>query len=79
VAEDAAAQVGAEVVLDPAGDAVAVGVALLGEGEERLQVVLDDRIEGSGGRTPRAVEGRTGRGLRPEVSVSAAATDAARR
>jgi hypothetical protein len=41
VGEDAAAQVGAEVVLDPARYAVAVGVGRGAVGEEGLEVVPD--------------------------------------
>ena len=58
VGEDAAAQVGSKVVLDPAGDAVAQGIGLLGGGKKRLQVVLDDRIEGCRDRASGAIAER---------------------
>ncbi len=42
VGQDAAAEVGSEVVLDPARHALAPGIGLGGTGQERLEVVLDD-------------------------------------
>jgi hypothetical protein len=46
VGEDAAAEVGAKVVLHPARYAIAVGVGRGGVGEESLQAVLDEGEEG---------------------------------
>lgn len=57
VGEDAAAQVGAEVVLDPQGHAVAHRIGLAGAGEKRFQVVLDNGVKGGRGRIPRPVDG----------------------
>jgi hypothetical protein len=77
VGEDAAAEVGAEVVLDPLRDAVAVGVGRCGVGEEGLEVVLDEGVERRGGGLAAAVDsggrrgtdvparGGRGRGERP--------------
>jgi hypothetical protein len=53
VSENAAAQIGPEVVLDPRGDAASHGVRLGGLCEEGLEVVLDQRIERRVGRRPR--------------------------
>jgi hypothetical protein len=57
VGEDAAAEVRAEVVLDLPWDAVASGVGPCGLGEEGLEVVLDERVEGCGGGVAAAVDG----------------------
>jgi hypothetical protein len=51
--EDAAAEVGAEVVLNPLRDAVAIEVG----GEEGLQVVLCQGVKRRGGRITAAVDG----------------------
>jgi hypothetical protein len=66
--EDAAAEIGAEVLLDPLRDAVAVGIGRGCLGEEGLDVVLDERVEGRDGGVAAAVDGdeavgpgRTGR------------------
>jgi hypothetical protein len=48
VGEDAAAEVGAEVVLHPARYALAVGIGFGGVGQEALEVVLHDGVEGRG-------------------------------
>jgi hypothetical protein len=58
--QDAAAQVGAEVVLDPAGHALAAGVGFGGVSQEGLEVVLDDGVEGCGGGLAPAVDGDAG-------------------
>jgi hypothetical protein len=63
VGEDAAAEVGAEVLLDPLRDAGANGVGSGGVGEEGLEVVLDERVEGRGGGITAAVDG--GEAVRP--------------
>jgi hypothetical protein len=57
VSEDAATQVGTEVVLHPGRHALAVGVGRGGVGEEGLQVVLDEGVEGRGGGIAAAVDG----------------------
>jgi HSP20 family molecular chaperone IbpA len=57
VGENAAAEVGAEVVLDPLRDAVAFGVGRGGLGEEGLEVVPDERVEGCGRGIAAAVDG----------------------
>ncbi len=57
VGEDAAPQVGSEVLLDPPGDTVAQGIGLRGPGEEGLQVVLDDRVERRGSWPSRSIRG----------------------
>jgi hypothetical protein len=78
VREDAALEIGAEVALDPRGHAFAQGVGLGRLGEERLEVVLDDRIEGRLGRTARAIDGARrgparhrarGRGRQPVLAM----------
>ena len=56
VRQNAATQVGPEVALDPRGDAVAHGVPLGGLCEERLKMLLDQRIEGRLGGTPTPVD-----------------------
>jgi hypothetical protein len=55
--EDAAGEIGAEVILDPVGDRVTEG---FGAGEEGLEVVLDDGVE------------RGGRGLAPPIDGTGA-------
>ena len=60
VGEDAAAQVGAEVLFDPPRDAVAQGIDFRRPGEEGLEMVLDDRVERRGLRSSRAIRGRDG-------------------
>jgi hypothetical protein len=57
VGEDAATQVGSEVLLHPPGHAVAHGIELRGLGEESLKMVLNDRVEGRRGRTSRSIGG----------------------
>ena len=57
VSQDPAPEVGPEVVFDPARHAVAPGVGLGGPGEERLEVVLHDGVEGRGRRSAAAVDG----------------------
>jgi hypothetical protein len=57
VGEDAAAEVGPEVVLDPLWEALAIGVGRCGVGEEGFEVVLDERVEGCGGGVAPAVDG----------------------
>ena len=59
VRQNAAAQVGSEVSLDPRGDAVPHGVPLGGLCEEALEVMLDQRIERRLGRTAAPVDGPT--------------------
>ncbi|MFO7893222.1 MAG: hypothetical protein R6U63_05785 [Longimicrobiales bacterium] len=44
--QDAAAEVGSEVVLDPARHTLAPWIGLGGPGQERFEVVLDDEVEG---------------------------------
>jgi len=61
VGEDAAAQVGSEVLLDPPWNTVAQGIDLRGPGKEGLQVVLNDRVQGGRGWTSRPIGGRGGR------------------
>ena len=56
MSENATAQIGPEVALDPRGDAVPHGVRLGGLCEERLEVVLDQRIERRQGRTAPSVD-----------------------
>jgi hypothetical protein len=51
VREDAAAEVGPEVLLNPGGDAVAQGLRLGGLRHEGLEVMLDDGVK-RGGRGP---------------------------
>jgi len=58
VGQDAAAQVGSEVLLDPPRHAVAQRVGFCSVGEEGLDMVLDDRVERCGGRTSWSVGGR---------------------
>jgi hypothetical protein len=62
--QDAAAQVGPEVLLDPARHALAPWVGLGGPGQESLEVVLDDGVQGRGGGPAAAVDcgGAGGRG-----------------
>jgi len=55
VGEDAAAQVGSEVLLDPGGESVAQQVGLGGLGGEGFEVVLDDGIERGGRRAARPI------------------------
>jgi hypothetical protein len=57
VGEDSAAEVGPEVLLDPARHALAPWVCLGGPGQERLEVVLDDGVEGRGRGPAAAVDG----------------------
>jgi hypothetical protein len=57
VGEDAAAEVGAEVVLDPLWDAIAIGVGRCGVGKEGLEVVLDERVERRGSGVAPAIDG----------------------
>ena len=64
VREDAAAEVGPEVLLDPGRDAVAQGIRLGGLRDEGLEVVLDDGVERGGGRLAWAVDGPRGRPAR---------------
>ena len=59
VSENAASQIGTEVTLDPCGHAAAHGVRRCGLCEERLEVVLDQRIERRQGGTAPAVDGPT--------------------
>jgi len=61
VGEDAAPEVGSEVLLDPPGHAVAQGVGFGCPGEEGLEVVLDDRVERRGSWPSRSIRGRGGR------------------
>jgi hypothetical protein len=68
--QDAAAQVGAEVLLDPARHALALWVGLGGPGQEALEVVLNDGVEGRGGGTAAAVNGGEAGG-RGRISVVA--------
>ena len=56
MSENATAQIGPEVALDPCGHAVPLGVRLGGLCEERLEVVLDQWIERRQGRTAPAVD-----------------------
>jgi len=65
VGEDAAPQVGSEVLLDPPGHAAAQGIGFRRPGEEGLKMVLDDRVERRGLRPSRAIRGRDGRPGRP--------------
>jgi hypothetical protein len=57
VGQDAASQVCPEVLLDPARHALAPWLGLGGPGQEGLEVVLDDRVEGCGGGPAAAVDG----------------------
>jgi hypothetical protein len=63
VGEDAAAEVGAEIVLDPLRDSGAIGVGRCCVGEEGLEVVLDERVEGCGCGITAATDG--GEAVRP--------------
>jgi hypothetical protein len=56
-ARNAAAEVDAEVVLDPLRDGFAIGIGRCGVGEEGFEVVLDERVEGCGGGVAPAVDG----------------------
>ena len=75
VGEDAALQVGSEVLLHPEGDAIAHGAGISCLGEEPLKVVLDHGVERRGRGPAWPVDG-PGRGpvgylgRRLEVSVS---------
>jgi hypothetical protein len=57
VSKNAAAQIGPEVTLDPGRHAVTHGIGLGGLCQERLEVVLDQRIERRQGGTAPAVDG----------------------
>ncbi len=60
VGQDHAAEVGAEVVLDPSRDRIGERVGAARAGEEALQMMLDDGVKhGGGGLTP-AVNGSGG-------------------
>ena len=59
MSENATAQVGPEVALDPRGDAAPHGVRLGGLCEEGLEVVLDQRVERRLSGTAPAVDGPT--------------------
>jgi hypothetical protein len=74
VGEDAAAEVGAEVVLDPLRDGFAIGISRGGAGQEGLEVVLDERVEGCGGGIAAAVDGpyAVGSGARRRLPERAA-------
>jgi hypothetical protein len=61
VCEDAAAQIGSEVLLNPPWNTVAEGIGFRRPGEEGLEMMLDDRIERRGLRSSRAIRGRDGR------------------
>ncbi len=60
VGEDAAAEIGTEILLDPGRDAVASGIRLGGKRDEGLEVMLDDGVERGGGGLARAVDGPRG-------------------
>jgi hypothetical protein len=64
VGEDVAAEVGAEVVLDPLRDSGAIGIGRCCVGEEGLEVVLDERVHpvrvGAGVGIPTTVSGQAG-------------------
>ena len=68
VGEDSAGEVAAEVVLDPGWDAAAV--RLLRLGEEGLEVVLDDGVEGRFGGGDRPARGRRRVGLREDRAMA---------
>ena len=59
MSENAAAQIGPEVALDPRGDATPHRVRLCGLCEEGLEVVLDQRVERRLSGTAPAVDGPT--------------------
>jgi hypothetical protein len=61
VGEDAAPQVGSEVLLDPPRNTVAQGIGFRRAGEEGLEMMLDDRVERRGLRPSRAIRRRDGR------------------
>jgi hypothetical protein len=76
VREDAALEVPAEVAFDPRRQALAPGLGLGRLGEERLEVVLDDRVQGRLSRTARQVRGsrraparRRARGRQPVLAM----------
>ena len=71
VGQDAAAEVGAEVALDPVRDAVALRIGVGGAGEEGLEVVLHDRVERRGRGLSAAVHGREAAGTRGERTLEA--------
>ena len=52
VGEDPTPEVGPEVLLHPGGEPAARGVGVGGLGEEGLEVVLDDLVEGRGRGPP---------------------------
>ncbi len=79
VGEDAAAEVGPEVPLDPDRNAVAERVGLCGLGEEGLEVMLDDGVERRGGGLARAVDGPRGGRVRPAGEPPWGPEDALRR
>jgi hypothetical protein len=57
VGQDATAQVGAEVVFGPPGNAFTPGIRVGRPRKEALQVVLDDGVERGGGGLAAAVDG----------------------
>ncbi len=59
MSENATAQVGPEVALDPRGDAAPHGVRFGGLCEKRLEVMLDQRVERRLSGTAPAVDGPT--------------------
>ena len=59
MSENAAAQIGPEVALDPRGDATPHWVRLGGLCEEGLEVLLDQRVERRQGGAVSAVDGPT--------------------
>ena len=61
VSEDAAPQVGSEVLLDPPWHAVAKGIGFGRPDKEGLEMVLDDRVERRGSWPSRSIRGRGGR------------------
>jgi hypothetical protein len=57
VGEDAAPQIGSEVLLDPPWNTVTEGIGFGRPGEEGLEMMLDDRVERRGLRSSRSIRG----------------------
>ncbi len=62
VGQNAAAQIGAEVVLSPPGDGIPAEIGAGGQGEEALEMMLDDRVQRGGGGVAATVDNGGARG-----------------
>jgi hypothetical protein len=60
VSQDAAAQVGAELVLGPAGNGITAGIPGDRYREKALEMMLDDRVQRGGGGFATTVDGGAG-------------------